>query len=331
MKVEVNKYFLFSKRRKEMRMNINKNYIFVVSLFFQISMFSNLNCAYQTFNEMVIISPVSDLKASPEDESGLVTQLLYGEKVKILGARSDGWLRVQHSETPKSVKEGYIRQEHASDVQRAPQNNIVIKSLWAPVYSEPDKDGMVLFNACMGTKFCGQKKNNYWYQVHLLNRENKGVGYIYIDDVNLLSAKPIVSRFRLNLEETAKLFLGVLYYCGGRSVSTGVDLSSFISLVYGANGFDITSDVQNQFESSKNVFWGKDLSCGDLIFLANPKKPDKVTHVLMYLGDGKVIECVESCGVIMTLVKDRFGVSVGEIFHACKCGENTLYLGKLVG
>lgn len=64
------------------------------------------------------------------------------------------------------------------------------------------------------------------------------------------------------------------------------DCSGFTYYMYGSMGIDIPRVARNQAKVGKYVS-PDDLKYGDLIFFAtNKKRPKKITHVGMYMGDG---------------------------------------------
>lgn len=99
----------------------------------------------------------------------------------------------------------------------------------------------------------------------------------------------------------ARLFLGMPYVWGGSSMYqadaghlTGVDCSALMYLSYRACGFEIPRDAQDQFLVTHPVNSAQ-MQLGDLIFFGkerecNGKKVIRMNHVLMYAGQGMLIE-----------------------------------------
>jgi len=89
------------------------------------------------------------------------------------------------------------------------------------------------------------------------------------------------------LVKTAHDFIGVPYLWGGASVDTGFDCSGLTMTVYQLNGLNLPRHSRTQFDAGNPV--DKDhLQKGDLIFFATKGK-DKVSHVGVYIGDGRFI------------------------------------------
>jgi hypothetical protein len=95
------------------------------------------------------------------------------------------------------------------------------------------------------------------------------------------------SYLRDALAKTAADFIGVPYLWGGVSSDTGFDCSGLTMTVYQLNGLNLPRHSGKQFEAGNPV--DRDhLQKGDLIFF-NIKSKDKVSHVGIYIGDGRFI------------------------------------------
>lgn len=92
---------------------------------------------------------------------------------------------------------------------------------------------------------------------------------------------------RSELVRTAKRFLGVPYRWGGEDRHNGFDCSGLTMVSYRLNGLDLPRNSRAQFQAGHYIA-KKDLRKGDLVFFAT-KGGKRVTHVGMYVGDGKFI------------------------------------------
>lgn len=87
-----------------------------------------------------------------------------------------------------------------------------------------------------------------------------------------------------NLLETAMQFLGTPYLWGGRT-ENGIDCSGFIQTVYALHDMRLPRDSGKQAGFIKENFHKiEDAEAGDIIYFST--KPDTITHVGFYLGDG---------------------------------------------
>jgi cell wall-associated NlpC family hydrolase len=85
---------------------------------------------------------------------------------------------------------------------------------------------------------------------------------------------------------TAERFKGIHYKYGGNTVVEGLDCSAFVKSVYYLIGIDIPRTSQEQFDAGLTID-KKELQEGDLLFFG--KGPGQISHVGMYLGNGKFI------------------------------------------
>ena len=109
--------------------------------------------------------------------------------------------------------------------------------------------------------------------------------------------------FRKDLLETGYRFLGVPYMWGGTSIKN-VDCSGFSRSVYFANGVLLPRNASQQarigedvriFNGQGDVDWSG-LLPGDLLFwgkAATDSTKERITHVGMYIGEGKFIHSAQ--------------------------------------
>ena len=95
------------------------------------------------------------------------------------------------------------------------------------------------------------------------------------------------SYLREALVKTASDFIGVPYLWGGASFETGFDCSGLTMTVYQLNGLNLPRHSKTQYDAGSPVSISQ-LQKGDLVFFAVSGK-GKVSHVGIYIGDGKFI------------------------------------------
>ena len=101
-----------------------------------------------------------------------------------------------------------------------------------------------------------------------------------------LLAKPHYSDRGQLAARTAERFTGIQYKYGGNNVVEGLDCSAFVKSVYYLIGLDIPRTSQEQFNAGDPVE-RSNLKEGDLLFFG--KGPERISHVGMYIGNGKFI------------------------------------------
>ena len=103
-----------------------------------------------------------------------------------------------------------------------------------------------------------------------------------------------VETARALILETAKTFVGVPYLWAGTSIK-GVDCSGFAKTVYFLNGYMLLRNASQQYKTGEPVDVSEglgNLQPADLVFFgreATEEKPERITHVAIYMGDGKII------------------------------------------
>ena len=105
-------------------------------------------------------------------------------------------------------------------------------------------------------------------------------------------------------------FEGYDYVYGGKSPETGFDCSGFVYYVYKQFGYTIYPGADNQWYSLSDTVIPRDqLAPGDLVFFSSDGTPDGITHVGLYIGDGRMIHAsTPSTGVIITDLSEPYYV-----------------------
>jgi cell wall-associated NlpC family hydrolase len=91
---------------------------------------------------------------------------------------------------------------------------------------------------------------------------------------------------RSELVSTVQRYLGIPYRWGGETTQ-GFDCSGLTMVCYRINGLNLPRNSRSQYQAGRPVA-RQNLQAGDLVFFAT-KGGTRVTHVGMYIGDGKFI------------------------------------------
>ena len=91
------------------------------------------------------------------------------------------------------------------------------------------------------------------------------------------------------------LFYGTPYRFGGNS-SHALDCSAFVQKVFRANGIELPRDSRSQAKYGYKVSLSE-LKPGDLLFFKTYKRD--VSHVGIYIGDGKMVHAATRGGRVM--------------------------------
>jgi cell wall-associated NlpC family hydrolase len=145
---------------------------------------------------------------------------------------------------------------------------------------------------------------------------------------------------RQQIVNAALTFNGGLYTWGGRSApnkslpTAGVDCSALINLSYRTAGLDVPRVAHEQFLYAQPIKQVANLRPGDLVFLAPKEKPDRMTHVMMYIGNEKLIEATGSDGINRTRIvtfKQKLGRPLAGLKNGQPCGNVIVHFGSLLG
>lgn len=173
-----------------------------------------------------IVRGVADLRRAPDAASGLDSQLLFGETVRVFD-EADGWAWVQN-DTDGYV--GYLRSEALGTAPEAPTHRL--RALRSFLYPEPDLKTPPL--DCLSIASPVQvvdEKNSY--------SEIAGGGWLYSKHLQPLGETSP------DFVATALEFLGTPYFWGGRS-SLGLDCSTLVQLSLACAGVTARRDTYQQ-------------------------------------------------------------------------------------
>lgn len=95
-----------------------------------------------------------------------------------------------------------------------------------------------------------------------------------------------VSTERTQIVAYAKQFLGNPYVYGGTNLYKGIDCSAYVRAIYKQFGYSLHRTSREQAASDGVKITEAQLQPGDLVFYATK---GTVTHVAMYIGNGKII------------------------------------------
>ena len=205
-----------------------------------------------------------------------------------------------------------------ADIRRIPQDA-------KPGYGHDDlNETQVLYNEIL--RYRGE--NAGWYRVEALEQKEfthhklwQGYpGWIRKEKAVFIKARPArinavkgEEERRQDIVREAKLFLGIPYLWGGRSITTGVDCSGLVNLAYRASGVDIARDAHEQWMTSRPLR-ADELKPADLIFLSRKDNFTSIVHVMLFLGGEDFIEGPGTGQKVRTCnFKEKFGLSLSEL------------------
>jgi gamma-D-glutamyl-L-lysine dipeptidyl-peptidase len=312
----------------------------------------------KTDHYLIVIVPFANLRSKPVDAKPVytqddlqVTQVLYNEILLYLD-EIDDWYYVEATEqqkyTQKNIWQGYpgwIRKHSVAMINGLMKYNAVVKHKTAHILKSWSEKTGILLTVPIGTMLpIKETANKKYYSVVFANNKR---GYISKDDVNRVDMNLGDSQLRKAIISTGKLFLGVPYLWGGRSIYiaelleekqiakskgpkaddslfnsrhpipnapvAGVDCSGLINLVYRVNNINIPRDAQEQWMAAQKVDC-KRLKPGDLIFISAEDVPDSINHVMLNMGRERFIEAADTGSKVkINTFADKFGESFTQL------------------
>ena len=202
---------------------------------------------------MYIIKPSSPMHVRPNNKSGLETECLFGESVKILKKKINwyycqlltdnycGWLK------KKDI--GYLL---------CPTHRVI--STRAFLYSDKDIKSLIIDYLPFGAKLHVKKIEHGWAKIFLSNAYKTKIAYMF--------SKEIISIVEIKKDwvSTAEQLIGTPYKWGGRD-SIGIDCSALLQLSYQTYGHDIPRNTIDQIKiNKKNIIDLEKIDRGFAIF-----------------------------------------------------------------
>ena len=179
----------------------------------------------------------------PSHKSKISSQILYGEKFKIL-SKNKNWLKIK---TSYDNYVGYIKKINYTDKFKPSHK---IKKIFATVYKKPNKNSKTKKKLSFCSFICVKKKekkffkfDNYW--------------------INKKDVAPINKTE--NIFSKIKIFKGVKYKWGGVSFK-GIDCSALVQIFYKYNNKFCPRDTKDQIKFFKKAKNAKFFKKNDLIF-----------------------------------------------------------------
>jgi len=254
--------------------------------------------------------PILNVRRSPGSGSELVTQVLYNERLLVMGSRN-GWTRVLVPDQYRT-EQGYPGWVKTNSIKRVRRFSyiggswIVVSRTSTRLYRSL-KAGSPNIPIYFGTsmKYLGYVKIKktypsgkpiYWLKCRAADGET---GWVLFDHAKITDGSPFIeNNSGTSLIRTAGLFTGTKYLWGGMT-GRGIDCSGLTYMVYRFHGYLIPRDADQQFQAGAPVSVSS-LMPGDLLFFG---RGQSVTHVAIYAGGGWMIESGKSNGVVMRNMK----------------------------
>ncbi len=230
---------------------------------------------------------VASMYTDPYHSAGMATQSTMGTPVKII-AKADDWYKVETPDTYVSYIPGYslVMLDSTKLSAWKETKRYIVTAYQSQLTSEPKK-GATVSDLVMGDilEYKGEKSKYV-----MLATPDGREGYVPKSDVEELSSWAAQAFDVKKVESTARRMMGSPYFWGGTSTKM-TDCSGLSKISYFSNGVIIMRDAWQQALTGNKIAaadW-RQARTGDLLFFGT--RSGRVTHVAIYLDNGKYIHC----------------------------------------
>ena len=249
----------------------------------------------------IIYNSVGTIRIAPKFKSEMVTQVLLGSIVKILGEKKE-WKQIESSDGYTGWISGSVKVLNDIELQSyISMPKLIVTSIYTHSYEEPNENSLpvsdlVIGNILVYDEALDISSSNGYYVVQypdgrsaFVNNADVRVSIDWYKEITLTSDSIVNCALR---------FKGIPYLWGGTS-SKGLDCSGLTKTVYNMHGISLLRDASQQVTQgflidTKGEF--SELVPGDLLFfgskgLAYNKKngEERVVHVGIFIGNNHYI------------------------------------------
>ena len=232
---------------------------------------------------------IATLRTEPKHSAEIATQGIMGAPIKVL-QKCDDWYRVQMADDYIAyVPESSLAFKTEAQMKAwRKAKRYIVTAYDSRLVSQPHGDETVS-DLVMGNIVEYKTEQGGWLKVATPDGR---FGWVDAADVAELSQWSQQGFSAAQIEKTARRMMGSSYLWGGTSTKV-TDCSGLSKVSYLSNGIILQRDASQQALTGKIMKKGTDwrqYETGDLLFFGN-EKTGRVTHVGIYLRDGKYIHC----------------------------------------
>jgi len=221
-----------------------------------------------------------------KDQSEMISQLLFGEKVEVLIKKHTNWAKV------KSIYDGYVGWV----------DKRMIHYLTDKEYEKLQKDVVLVAEFAQGIASSGESHCiSFGAELSRFDGMSSKLPFgKFIYNGQFIKPDQIQDK-REMIVKLAKKYLHSPYLWGGRS-PFGIDCSGFTQIIYKMVGIKLPRDARDQVLEGDGIDFISQISPGDLAFFS---KEGRVHHVGIVLEDFKIIH---ASGYVRIDKLDHFGI-----------------------
>jgi hypothetical protein len=341
-------------------MEVKKNIFGIVLL----CTFSQLDAGVDRWTEVrkkhseqlyhVVTKPVVDVRSRPTMERhdrtnrhdlNQTTQLLFGERV-VVHEHKGNWARITIPDQLVASGQnssklfpcpGWVEKSALIERETWTQPTGFVSTPWAPIFELNGGIQTPLMHLSLGTPLHGFQADENWWKVQTPDKKTAWIETRCVTK-KMHSIPKNKKELRRELIKRATLSVGYPYVLGGRSMynprggaqRTSVDCSSLIQLVYQTQGISVPRNAPAQYQEAQKIS-GEHCKPGDLIFLANQNDPERIFHVMLYVGNNHVLEASGDRMIVRIIsCVQKFGSTIHTLKNGSKSGSYIIYFGKLL-
>ncbi|MCC7332885.1 MAG: C40 family peptidase [Flavobacteriales bacterium] len=212
-------------------------------------------------------------RLEPSDRSEMVTQLLFGETVKIFEEKKGDWRRIKTAfdDYDAWIDSKQITEISLDEFEKLNQSSSVMSTELIHVIQNLSTNDIVPI--VIGSNLPNLTKAQFSFNKQLFSFD----GDFYKSSKNF-DKKMLV--------ENAYIYLNTPYLWGGRS-PFGIDCSGFTQVTYKLIGYKLPRDASQQALVGQTLSFVEEASPGDLAFFDNDE--GNIIHVGMVLENNRII------------------------------------------
>lgn len=228
---------------------------------------------------------IATLRCEPSHSAEIATQGIMGMPLRVLEVGE--WCRVQCPDNyiayvPESSLK-FVTEQELNKWKNAERYIVTVYD--DRLVTEPKGDETVS-DLVMGNILEVVKKKGKWIE---LATPDGRTGWLQASNVEKLDKWAQQNIDLKKIEKTARRMMGSSYLWGGTSTKV-TDCSGLVKVSYFSNGIILQRDASQQALTGLKIDDWHDAQLCDLLFFGN-SKTGRVTHVGLYLRDGKYIHC----------------------------------------
>lgn len=212
-------------------------------------------------------------RLEPTDTNEMVTQLLFGDTVKIYEEKKGNWRRIKtvYDDYNCWVDEKQITEITEEEFEKINTSVLTVCAELVTLIKNNNTESLTPI--VLGSSLPHFKKNTT-----ILGEET-----FLFEGQTFNTKKAIV---KTKIAENAFMYLNAPYLWGGRS-PFGIDCSGLTQIVYKLNGVQLPRDASQQAEIGQTLSFIEESESGDLAFFDNEE--GNIIHVGIMLENNKII------------------------------------------